>query len=62
MALSIVSILSHPCSSATWGRYVAEKLCFTLLRVGTADEDDNGDGALDGDGDAASNEGCGNVI
>jgi hypothetical protein len=45
MALSTVSILSHPCSGAICGRYVAVNVCLNVLRVGTKVDDERGEGA-----------------
>ena len=62
MALSMASILSQPCSSATSGRYVAEKECLRTLRVGAEDPDESGEGAYGGEGATGMSEGCGNVM
>ncbi len=62
MALSMASILSQPCSSATSGRYVAENECFRTLRVATEDPDESGEGADDGEGETGMSDGCGNEM
>lgn len=43
MALSIASLLSHPCSTITSGKYVAERVCLDLRR-GKKEEEENGEG------------------
>lgn len=60
IALSTASILSHPCSGAISGRYVAEKLCFKVLRAGTTGGEDKGEGVEEGEEEVGSNDGCGN--
>ena len=62
IALSMVSSLVQPCSGAICGRYVAEKECLRVLRVGIAEADDSGEGAEEGEGGIGSSDGCGNVI
>lgn len=44
MALSIASILSHPCSTMTSGRYVAERV-FLEVKRGRKLEEESGEGA-----------------
>lgn len=48
-ALSTVSILSHPCSGAICGRYVALNVCLNVLRVGIDVDDESGEGADESD-------------
>lgn len=43
MALSIALTLSHPCSTMTSGKYVAERVCLELRR-GKKEEEENGEG------------------
>ena len=45
MALSIASILSHPCSTMTSGKYVAESVLFLETKRGRKLEEESGDGA-----------------
>ena len=73
IALSIVSSLSQPCSSATCGRYVALKECFrertgegvvergaeAEAEVEVGVEEPSGEGADEGEGATGSAEGCG---
>lgn len=61
MALSIASILSHPWSGMTSGRYVAENDCLDVNR-GRLGVDELGDGVSDVGVDVAMSEGCGNVM
>lgn len=43
MALSIASILSHPCSTMTFGKNVAESVCLEKKR-GRKEDEERGEG------------------
>lgn len=60
IALSTASILSHPCSGITSGRYVAVNDCFDVSRV-RLPEDENGEDVSEED-DWDVKDGCGNVM
>ena len=68
IALSIVSSLSQPCSSATCGRYVAEKVwrggrdAAAAVVGGVGAGVASGDGADEGEGATGSRDGCGKVM
>jgi len=55
MALSMASILSHPCSGITSGKYVAEKDCLEVI-LGRLKDEENGDGVSE-DGEDETREG-----
>lgn len=48
IALSIASILSHPCSGMTSGRYVAEKDCLDVKRGRDGVLENGEPGSVDG--------------